>query len=49
MDTGLIIFCVIGILLFITYIFFLIKTSHDDQKAKKQQEMQKNGKEQPHP
>jgi hypothetical protein len=44
MDTGLIIFCVIGILMFIAYIFFIIKTSHDDQKAKKLEEISKNGK-----
>jgi len=43
MDTGLIIFCAIGVLLFILYVFLLIKTSHDDQKAKKLQDMSKNG------
>jgi len=44
MDTGLIIFCIIGVLLFILYVFLLIKTSYDDQKAKKLEEMSKNGK-----
>jgi hypothetical protein len=44
METGLIIFCVIGILMFIAYIFFIIKTSHDDQKAKKLEKLSKNGK-----
>ena len=44
MDTGLIIFCCIGVLMFIAYIFFIIKTSHDDQKAKKLEETGKNGK-----
>ena len=44
MDTGLIIFGIIGILLFLAYVFFLIKTSHDDQKAKKLEEIHRNGK-----
>jgi hypothetical protein len=44
LDTGLIIFGIIGILLFIGYVFFLIKTSHDDQKAKKLEDIHKNGK-----
>ena len=44
MDTGLIIFCSIGVLMFIAYLFFIIKTSRDDQKAKKMEETGRNGK-----
>lgn len=44
MDTGLLIFGVIGVLLFITYVFLIIKTAHDDSKArKKEKEQSKNG------
>lgn len=35
MDTAIIIFGVIGVILFGLYVFFIIKTSHDDQKKNK--------------
>ncbi len=34
MDTALIIVGVIGVLMFVAYIFLIYKTSHDDQRAK---------------
>lgn len=44
MDLALTIICVLGILLFILYIFVIIKTSRDDIKTKKMEEqMNKNG------
>lgn len=32
------IFCTIGIIMFLAYLFFIYKTSYDDQKEKKRQE-----------
>lgn len=43
MDTALIIFCLIGVLMFIAYMFFIVKTSYDDQKKKKQEKLHPNG------
>lgn len=44
MDTALIIFCAIGALMFVAYVFLIIKTSRDDEKAKKQEKLNSNGK-----
>jgi hypothetical protein len=44
LDTAILIFCVVGALMFIAYVFFIIKTSYDDEKKKKQQNIQSNGK-----
>ncbi len=44
MDGAIIIFAVIGALLFVAYVFFIIKTSYDDEKAKKQEKLNQNGK-----
>jgi len=44
MEAALIIFCAIGALMFVAYVFFIIKTSHDDEKAKKQEKLNQNGK-----
>jgi hypothetical protein len=45
MDLALIIICVLGVLLFGLYFFMIVKTSRDDQKAKKLEEQtHKNGK-----
>ena len=38
MEAAMWIFCVIGVIMFLAYLFFIYKTSYDDQKAKKQQE-----------
>ncbi len=35
MDKAILIFGIIGILLFIAYVYFIIKTSYDDEKQKK--------------
>jgi hypothetical protein len=50
MDIAMWIFCIIGCLMFLAYLFFLYKTSYDDQKEKKRQDaldkmesMHKNG------
>lgn len=44
MDTGIIIFAVIGTVMFAAYMFFIIKTSYDDEKAKKTEKHKTNGK-----
>lgn len=44
MDGAIIIFAVIGALMFAAYVFFIIKTSYDDEKAKKQDKLNSNGK-----
>jgi hypothetical protein len=44
MDRAIIIFCVIGALMFAAYVYFIIKTAHDDEKAKKLEQGKKNGK-----
>jgi len=44
MDTAILIFSVIGGLMFIAYVFFIIKTSYDDEKKKKQEKLHPNGK-----
>ena len=38
METAMAIFCVIGVTMFLAYLFFIYKTSYDDQKEKKKQE-----------
>jgi hypothetical protein len=43
MDRVIIIFCVIGALMFLAYVYFIIKTSYDDEKAKKQEKRNTNG------
>ena len=45
MDRAIIVFAVIGALMFLAYVFFIIKTSYDDEKQKKleKQEKQKHG------
>jgi hypothetical protein len=43
MDIALLIICIIGILLFGLYVFMIVKTSMDDVKAKKQEEINKKG------
>lgn len=43
MDRVIIIFAVIGILLFAAYMFFIIKTSYDDEKQKKKERLNQNG------
>ena len=35
MDRVIIIFAVLGVLLFAAYVYFIIKTSYDDEKQKK--------------
>jgi hypothetical protein len=42
MDIALLIISIIGGLLFLLYIFMIIKTSRDDYKAKKLEEQQPN-------
>lgn len=44
MEGAMIIFAVIGALMFLAYVFFIIKTSYDDEKAKKQERANQNGK-----
>ena len=44
MDRAILIFCVIGALMFAAYVYFIIKTSYDDEKAKKLEQGKKNGK-----
>jgi hypothetical protein len=44
MDGAIIIFAVIGALMFIAYVFFIIKTSYDDEKEKKREKLSQNGK-----
>ncbi len=43
MDRAIIIFAVIGTLMFAAYMFFIIKTSYDDEKKKKQDKINQNG------
>lgn len=38
METAMLIFCIIGVLMFLAYLFFIYKTSYDDQKEKKRLE-----------
>lgn len=42
MDRAIIIFGIIGILLFVAYMFFIIKTSYDDEKKKKQDKLKQS-------
>ena len=44
MDGAILIFAVVGALMFLAYVFFIIKTSYDDEKAKKQEKLNQNGK-----
>jgi hypothetical protein len=44
MDSAIMVFAVIGGLMFVAYVFFIIKTSYDDEKAKKQEKAGTNGK-----
>lgn len=44
MDGAIIVFAVIGTLMFAAYIFFIIKTSYDDEKQKKKDKLNSNGK-----
>ncbi len=43
MDRAILIFAVIGVLLFAAYMFFIIKTSYDDEKQKKKDKLNQNG------
>lgn len=43
MDRVIIIFAVIGVLMFAAYMFFIIKTSYDDEKQKKREKLNQNG------
>lgn len=43
MDRVIIVFAVIGTLLFAAYMFFIIKTSYDDEKQKKKDKLNQNG------
>lgn len=43
MDRAILIFAVIGVLLFAAYMFFIIKTSYDDEKQKKKEKLNQNG------
>ncbi|HWA06603.1 MAG TPA: hypothetical protein VG961_08645 [Ignavibacteria bacterium] len=40
MDRVIIIFAVIGTLMFAAYIYFIIKTSYDDEKLKKKEKLE---------
>ncbi len=44
MDGAILIFAVLGVLMFAAYLFFIIKTSYDDEKKKKQDKLNLNGK-----
>lgn len=44
MDSAILVFAVIGGLMFAAYVFFIIKTSYDDEKKKKQDKLNLNGK-----
>ncbi len=44
MDGAILIFGVIGALMFLAYVFFIIKTSYDDEKEKKQGKINSSGK-----
>ena len=45
MEFSLIAICVIGVVMFGAYMFFIVKTSMDDVKEKKlEEELRKNGK-----
>ena len=37
MDRAILVFAVLGGLMFIAYVFFIIKTSYDDEKEKKRE------------
>ncbi|MCX7877239.1 MAG: hypothetical protein N2510_01210 [Ignavibacteria bacterium] len=43
MDLAIIIFGIIGVILFGAYVFFIIKTAHDDEKNKKKKHHHQNG------
>ena len=44
MEGAMLVFCIIGVLMFLAYLFFIYKTSYDDQKKKKQdEELEKKG------
>lgn len=43
MERGIIIFAILGTLMFAAYMFFIIKTSYDDEKKKKQDKINSNG------
>ncbi len=43
MDRVIVIFAVIGSLMFAAYIYFIIKTSYDDEKQKKKEKAEQNG------
>ena len=40
MDRVIVIFAVIGTLMFAAYIYFIIKTSYDDEKLKKKEKLE---------
>lgn len=44
MDGAIVIFGVIGALMFLAYMFFIFKTSYDDEKKKKAEKLNTNGK-----
>lgn len=43
MDRAIILFCIIGAIMFIAYVVLIIKTSYDDEKAKKKEKQNSNG------
>jgi hypothetical protein len=45
MDGAIIVFAVIGTLMFAAYMFFIIKTSYDDEKQKKKDKQNSDSKE----
>ncbi len=40
MDSVILIFAVLGVLLFAAYVYFIIKTSYDDEKLKKREKLE---------
>ncbi len=42
MDNAILIFAIIGVLMFCAYVYFIIKTSYDDEKQKKLDKIKEN-------
>ena len=40
MDKAILVFAVLGVLMFAAYIYFIIKTSYDDEKLKKKEKLE---------
>lgn len=40
MDSVIIVFAVLGVLMFAAYVYFIIKTSYDDEKLKKKEKLE---------